>query len=101
MIQETARVTAKVEDEDVCVKMEEAEEVEKKPSTSLLDSLLYDDGADDILITETYTKSKKEMAEVLITETYTKSKEIAEEEIMHYRDVPKHKSPLCSIKKIK
>ena len=47
MIQEQARVTVKVEDEDVCVKMEE---VEKKPSTSLLDSLLYDDDADDVLI---------------------------------------------------
>ena len=45
MILETARVTVKVEDVDVCVNMEEAEEVEK-PSTSRLDSLLYGDDAD-------------------------------------------------------
>ena len=83
MIQEQARVTVKVEDEDVCVKMEEAEEVEEKPSTSLLDSLLYDDDSDDVLITEAYTRSKKEMAE---------------EEIKHYREMPKHKSPLLFFK---
>ena len=79
MIQEQARVTVKVEDEDICVKMVEAEEVEEKPSTSLLDSLIYDDDADDVLITEAYTRSKKEMGE---------------EEIKHYREKPKYKSPL-------
>lgn len=46
-------------------------------SSSLVDSLLFEDG-DDVIITDFYKRSSKEMAQ---------------EEIKHYTEMPKHTSP--------
>lgn len=54
----------------MCVKTEDGELKEKKPKINLLGSLLLED--DDVLVTETYKR---------------RPKEVAEEEIKTYREI--------------
>lgn len=83
MIQET-------DFEGCVVKVEGASDPPEKKqqprSSSLIDSLLFEDG-DDVIITDSYKRSTKEMAQ---------------EEIKHYMEMPKHTSPLLfwNVKKV-
>ena len=55
----------------------EIEVVEKKPRQSLMESLLYDADDNDVEITDSYRRTRKERAE---------------EEVNRYREMPKHKN---------